>query len=178
MARRRPWAVTLQTTPAIIRGGSAIRPISERNQSKPQPFPLVAERSVGILLMTTAQQRVLLVEDDDVGVLLMHALRGEGYLVDLATTTAQAWAHLDANQYALVVVDWKLPDGDGTLIADAAAHLGAKTVVMSGYLFQMPRGRADPHETLMKPVRPSEFVGVVKRSVGKPGTGASLRQPD
>jgi DNA-binding response OmpR family regulator len=113
------------------------------------------------------EQRILLVEDDDVGVLLTHVLVDEGYLVDLATTNAEAWAHLDAHEYALVIADWKLPDGAGMVIADAAVHLGAKTVVMSGYLFQMPGGRADSHETLMKPVRPSELVDVVQRSIGQ-----------
>jgi hypothetical protein len=38
---------------------------------------------------------------------------------------------------------------------------------MSGYLFQMPGGRADRHETLMKPLRPSEIVAAVERSIGK-----------
>jgi DNA-binding response OmpR family regulator len=112
--------------------------------------------------------RILLVEDDDVGVLLTDVLSGEGYLVDLATTNAEAWACLDAHEYALVIADWKLPDGDGTLVADAAAQLDARTVVMSGYLPQMPGGRADAHETLMKPVRPSELVNVVQRSIGVP----------
>ena len=112
-------------------------------------------------------QRILLVEDDDVGVLLTHVLIGEGYLVDLATTIAESWAHLDAHVYELVIADWKLPDGNGMLIADAAAHLGTKTVVMSGYLLQMPGGRADAHETLMKPIRPSELVDVVRRSIGQ-----------
>jgi hypothetical protein len=37
---------------------------------------------------------------------------------------------------------------------------------MSGYLFHMPGGRADTHETLMKPVRPSEMVAAVQRSIG------------
>ena len=120
--------------------------------------------------MIAKEQRILLVEDDEVGVLLMHVLSGEGYRVDLATTTAEAWAHLDAHQYALVIADWKLPDGNGIVIADAAAHLGAKTVVMSGYLFQMPGGRADAHETLMKPVRPSELLDVVQHVIGQRST--------
>ena len=115
------------------------------------------------------EKRILVVEDDDdVGPLLMHALIREGYVVDLATTKAEAWAHLDAHEYTLVITDWKLPDGDGIIIADAAAEFGARTVVMSGYLFQMPRGRADAHETLMKPVRPSEVLDVVQRCIGEP----------
>jgi len=31
----------------------------------------------------------------------------------------------------------------GAVIADSAAELGAKTFLMSGYLFHMPGGRAD-----------------------------------
>jgi hypothetical protein len=42
---------------------------------------------------------------------------------------------------------------------------------MSGYLFQMPGGRADRHETLMKPIRPSEIVNAVERRIGKGGIG-------
>jgi DNA-binding response OmpR family regulator len=112
------------------------------------------------------EQSILLIEDEDVGVLLTHVLIEEGYPVDLATTAAEAWARLDAHEYALVIADWKLPDGDGMVILDAAAHLGAKTVAMSGYLFQMPGGRADSHETLMKPLRPTEIVDIVQRAIG------------
>jgi DNA-binding response OmpR family regulator len=88
-------------------------------------------------------------------------------MVDVAPTVAQAWRSLDANSYALGIADWQLPDGDGTVIAEAAADLGAKTFVMSGYLFQMPGGRAERHDTLMKPIRPGELVAAVERSIGK-----------
>jgi hypothetical protein len=37
---------------------------------------------------------------------------------------------------------------------------------MSGYLFQMSGGRADQHETLMKPIRPSELIAAVERTIG------------
>jgi len=115
-----------------------------------------------------ADKRILLVEDERaIHELLTHALRSEGYVVDVATTLAEAWQELDARSYALVIADWRLPDGDGTMIADAAAQLGARTCVMSGYLFRMPGGRSDLHETLMKPLKPSEIVAVVERSIGK-----------
>ena len=114
-----------------------------------------------------AAKRILLVEDEAlISDFLEIALRGEGYEVDVAATAAQAWACLDAHRYTLVVTDWRLPDGDGLLIADGAAQLGAKTLLMSGYLFHMPGGRADAHETLMKPVRPSEMVAAVQRRIG------------
>jgi two-component system, NtrC family, response regulator HydG len=114
-----------------------------------------------------AAKRILLVEDETgISDFLTIALRGEGYEVDVAATAAEAWACLDAHRYELVITDWRLPDGDGMLIADGAAQLGAKTLLMSGYLFNMPGGRADTHETLMKPVRPSEMVAAVQRSIG------------
>lgn len=112
--------------------------------------------------------RILLVEDDaDLGFLLTHVLRSSGYVVDLATTSGEAREYLDEQEYALVIADWKLPDGDGLAIADSARERGAKTIVMSGYLLQMPGSRAGVHETLMKPVRPDELSDAVERSIGQ-----------
>jgi DNA-binding response OmpR family regulator len=117
------------------------------------------------------EKRILLVEDEPmVQQMLTIVLRGEGYVVDAASTVSEAMALLDRQSYALAIVDWRLPGGgDGLLVADTAAELGAKTMVMSGYLFQMPGGRADRHLTLMKPVRPAEIVDVVTRAIGAAG---------
>lgn len=114
-------------------------------------------------------KRILLVEDEPlIRDLLAHNLHAEGYAIDAVATATEARARLSRQVYALVIADWRLPDGDGTLIADEAADQGAKTFVMSGYLFQMPGGRAERHETLMKPIRPSEIIAAVERSIGKP----------
>ena len=113
------------------------------------------------------EKRILLVEDEPtVHELLAHVLYAEGYAVDVAATVAEAWQLLDAHTYALVIADWRLPDGDGTVIAEAAADLGAKTFVMSGYLFQVPGGRVERHGMLMKPIRPRELIAAVERSIG------------
>src|SRR5205823_355139 len=78
-----------------------------------------------------SEKRILLIEDDeDVGALLAVALEGDGYEVDVATTAAESWARLAAQAYALVIADWRLPDGDGSAIADGAPDLGAKTLIM------------------------------------------------
>ena len=115
-----------------------------------------------------ADDRILLLEDDyDLGFLLVHALRSEGFVVDLATTVAHALGQLRGQRYALVIADWRLPDGDGMAVADAASALGAKTIVISGRLFQMPGARAGAHDLLMKPVRPSEIVELVARALGR-----------
>jgi len=112
------------------------------------------------------ERRVLLVDDEPlVRELLASALRDERFAVDLATTVDEAKAHLVARAYDLVVADWRLPDGDGRLVADWAAELGAKTIVMSGYLAHMSGGRAHDHETLMKPIRVGDFLALVRRAV-------------
>jgi len=66
---------------------------------------------------------VLLVEDEkDIRDLYADMLRGEGYEVDVASSVAEATAML-GRAYTLVITDWRLPDGDGTLIADMAEQL-------------------------------------------------------
>ena len=118
------------------------------------------------------EKRILLVEDEPTTYdLLANVLLSEGYGVDVATTVAEAMHCLEARSYTLVLADWRLPDGDGFMIADKAAARGAKILVMSGYLFQMPGGPADRHETLMKPLRPSELVAAVERAIGTAGVG-------
>ena len=115
-----------------------------------------------------SQKRILLVEDEQTTrEILSHVLWTEGYQVDVAETFPEAITFLDTAPYDLVISDWRLPEGNGLLLADIAAELGARTMVMSGYLFQMPGGRAERHETLMKPVRPQELVAAVERSIGK-----------
>src|SRR5262249_43159037 len=109
-----------------------------------------------------AGQRILLVEDEPTTRdLLANVLVAEGYKVDTAVTVSEAMTYLGRDDYALVIADWRLPDGDGLVVADTAADMGVRTMVMSGYLFQMPGGRADQHETLMKPLRPSELIQIV-----------------
>jgi two-component system response regulator PilR (NtrC family) len=115
------------------------------------------------------ETRILLVEDDpDVRNILSIILEGEGYTVDTARTVDEAMRRLDGMRYSLVATDWRLPDGLGATVADRAAELGAKTVIISGYLFSIPPEIAERHELLMKPMRPSEFVFAVKHQLGAP----------
>ena len=114
------------------------------------------------------RQHILLVEDESyLRNSLRVVLQGEGYRVDVAAVMAEAKYFLESTQYTLVIADWQLPDGDGTVILEWAAHLGAKTVLMSGYLSQMPGGRSFAHETLTKPLRLREMVSLVERAIGK-----------
>lgn len=116
------------------------------------------------------EKRILLVEDEP-AILELFAddLRAKGYVVDLAACVAEGQQHLDAQSYALVIADWRLPDGNGIDLADRAIKLRAKTLIISGYLFGLPAGAADRHKLLRKPMRPGELVAAVERSIGKAG---------
>lgn len=112
-------------------------------------------------------KRILLVDDEpEIQLVLGEVLSGNDYEVDFAATVRDAKDHLASQTYDLVITDWKLPDGDGRVIADWAIELGAKTCVMSGHLSYMPGGRAVDHETLMKPIDLPEFVELIRRTVG------------
>ena len=135
------------------------------------PHAVISLGRLGVVRV--AKKRILLVDDDDdVRELLALALRSEGYLVDVAASTARALVSLTSSAYSLVIADWRLPDGDGTLVANFAEQRGAKALVMSGYLFHMPSNRIDHRQTLMKPVPPSELVAAVRGCIGRPERSA------
>jgi DNA-binding NtrC family response regulator len=110
--------------------------------------------------------RLLLVEDDPtVLMLLEHVLRGEGYGVDCADTVGNARRYLARRQYDLVVTDGRLPDGTGMMVGDEAGEKGTKTLIITGYAFQLPREDLIRYEYLLKPVRPAELLRAIERAL-------------
>ena len=108
--------------------------------------------------------RILLVEDDrDLRLLLEHVLLGAGYRVDVADTVASASALLDRGAYDLVLADGRLEDGTGMMVAEMGRVGGARTLIVTGYAFDLPREELERHEYLLKPVRPSELLEAVER---------------
>jgi DNA-binding response OmpR family regulator len=58
--------------------------------------------------------RLLVIEDETrIATFLVKGLTAAGYAVDLASTVAQALELIAENEFALVVLDRRLPDGDG-----------------------------------------------------------------
>ena len=113
-------------------------------------------------------EKDILIVDDDAGVrdALAEVLRDGGYGVDLAATAAEAKRLLSEYRYGVVFADWRLPDGDGALIASLAEAAGSYAFVMSGYLPRMLPGNVDVRQTLMKPVRPAELLAAVRACIG------------
>jgi len=118
---------------------------------------------------TQAEKRILLVEDEaTTREILTEALRGEGYSVDSVATAGAATTCLDAISYELVVTDWVLPDGDGTDIADTAAQLGSKTLIVTGHPAHLPAGVADRHELRTKQAGHAGILLAVRQAIGSP----------
>src|SRR3954469_25738113 len=115
------------------------------------------------------EKRILLIEDEaTTREILTELLRGEGYAVDSVATAGAATTCLDAIFYELVVTDWVLPDGDGTDIADTAAQLGSKTLIVTGHPADLPAGVADRHELRSKQSGYPGLLAAVRRSIGNP----------
>jgi DNA-binding response OmpR family regulator len=116
-------------------------------------------------------KRILLVEDErELREVLALTLRRAGYIVDLAPTATEAQQLLDSQFYALVLADWRLPDGNGIDVADRAAKLRAKTIIISGYAFGLPAGAAERHGIITKPIATYDLVAAIQRTIGNSGS--------
>lgn len=110
--------------------------------------------------------RILLVEDDpELRLLLEHVLLGAGYEVDTSATVTAANELLDETSYHLVLADGRLEDGTGMMVAERATEAGSKALIITGYAFDLPREQLDRYEYLLKPVRPSELIEAVERTL-------------
>jgi two-component system response regulator PilR (NtrC family) len=73
------------------------------------------------------EKRILLVEDEaTTRDPLENVLLAQGYRVDVAASVGEAMTFLRARSYTLVLTDWRLPDGDGLLIADRLPSQGLR----------------------------------------------------
>ena len=95
-------------------------------------------------------------------------LRRAGYSVDVVGNATEARQLLEGQPYALVIADWRLPDGNGIDLADDAARRRARTLIISGFAIRLPAGAAERHGTLAKPVSIYELVAAVQRQIGNP----------
>jgi DNA-binding response OmpR family regulator/HPt (histidine-containing phosphotransfer) domain-containing protein len=75
--------------------------------------------------------RVLVVDDDkEVAGLLARDLDAQGYTVDTVGLAQHALAATDDTDYALMVVDLGLPDGDGLELVREIRHRGSHTPIL------------------------------------------------
>ncbi len=108
--------------------------------------------------------KILCVDDEAYVVTLKCAiLEQAGHTVTASTSARDAINKLQQTTFDAVVTDWRLGDGDGRAVVEAAKkHSSMPVVVVSGYVaeaFQAAEPLADLY--LEKPVNPEELVTIV-----------------
>ena len=87
-------------------------------------------------LIMTDSARILLIDDDkNIRQTLSIVLQEEGYFVDTAENGKEAVEKSYANFYNLAIVDWRLPDVDGTILITQLKETTPKMakIMLTGY---------------------------------------------
>jgi DNA-binding NtrC family response regulator len=112
--------------------------------------------------------RILCVDDEPNAVALKCAiLESAGHTVTAATSAREAIDHLESTSFDAVVTDWRLGDGCGSGVVEAAkARTRMPVIVVSGFVseaFTPEQPMADLY--LEKPVKPEDLVNIVNELV-------------
>jgi two-component system response regulator HydG len=120
--------------------------------------------------------KILCVDDEAHVVTLKCAiLEQAGHTATASTSAHDAITKLQQANFDAVVTDWRLGDGDGRAVVEAAKrHSSMPVVVVSGYVseaFQAAEPLADLY--LEKPVNPEELVTIVNELLKAGDNGIS-----
>ncbi|MCD6048834.1 MAG: response regulator receiver protein [Verrucomicrobia bacterium] len=130
----------------------------------PQSIPFSTKPSA----VTSAQPRILYVEDDDsLREMGYQLLSRHGYDVDTASDGNEALTALHRNSYQLLVTDQKMPRLTGAELVMQIYREGLRlpVVITSDVWGQQPDVKARPYiaAALPKPFTASELLGTVKQ---------------
>lgn len=111
---------------------------------------------------------ILIIEDEEaLSDLLGYILEEEGYAITIAHDYDEAIAHLDLDQFDIVMADMTIPGGNGIDLVDVASEKNPRSqyIVMSGYeLSDDQRERIDSLRChfLSKPFKINEVSNMIK----------------
>jgi len=128
----------------------------------------------------TINQRILVVDDEpDMVALLQDLLGRAGFLTDGATTASEARGAVKDHDYALVLLDLRLKDEDGLLLARELRQLTSVPIIMiSGASDENDRVlllELAADDFLVKPVSPRELIARVRAVLRRYGASAAAR---
>lgn len=146
------------------------------------PKPLEFPRLLGLVEEAVGQPLVLVVDDDAaLCATLWDLLRERGYRVCLAHDVATAAERLRADDgFAVVLLDLRLPDGDGADVLRQARGVNpqAQVVLITGHRAEAERQLArvldeGARAVLHKPLDVAELLATVDRLAGGRGAGST-----
>src|SRR5262249_21111398 len=113
---------------------------------------------------------------------LWDLLRERGYRVGVAHDEDAAAAHLEGQAFKVVLIDMKLPHGDGSAVFRQVreTHPEARTVVITGHRAEMDRVvqqvlSEGPDAVCYKPFDVPRLLGVLEQLSGVRGQGSGAR---
>jgi signal transduction histidine kinase len=125
----------------------------------------------------------ILVVDDEPGDADLYArlLEGAGYRVETAETLRQARAKIADRSYAVLLVDLRLPDGDGLELLEPARANDPHTVAVVITAFTSIESavaaiKAGAYDFLTKPVPSEKFVSAMHRAAERYHLAAALSE--
>lgn len=162
-------------TVAIIVSGYATRAIADEaiTAGVMQVLPKPADLSQLFDLMNEAlRQPLSLIVDDDEDLCknLWDLMHGRGYRVCLAHDESQAVEQLTVREYSIVLIDMKLPTGDGQRVFQLVkrANPSARTIMITGYRSELEGAvqqltAAGADAVFYKPFDVPELLNTVER---------------
>ena len=117
--------------------------------------------------------KILLVEDDiSFSRLLDNFLKRKNHSVDSCTSVSKASELVTSKQYDLLLLDFRLPDGDGLDILSKAREVSphSQAIIMTGFndvRTAVKAMRAGAFDYITKPVNPEELLMVMQEALGK-----------
>jgi DNA-binding response OmpR family regulator len=123
--------------------------------------------------------RVLIAEDDErLGAVLARGLQEQGYVLDLVCDGESAAVHLRLNQYAVAVIDWRMPRLSGLDLVAQLRRSGSPLPVLMLTARDTPADRitgldAGADDYLVKPFDFGELLARLRALQRRPGAGRS-----
>lgn len=126
---------------------------------------------------------ILAVDDDeDIRDLVSAYLTDEGYRVTTAPDAASMARVLESEKVDLIVLDLRLPDGDGlALLREIRARSGIPLIILSGRVADVDRIvglELGADDYLTKPFNPRELLARIKAVLRRVGEAAAAKAPE
>jgi len=132
--------------------------------------------------MPSPQAPILVVEDhSDTRELLVFVLTGCEYSVESAATMTEALKLIESEKFSLLMLDARLPDGDGLDLCRRVRQLDQETPIIfcSGVAYERDKQEAlsaGAQAYFVKPIDLSELIESVNRLIMKTSESARNRQ--